>query len=57
MPYMMPCVKIKVGRERAKEPATRPRRQIGPGIVVSAGLGRVEARGDEVDIQPIQIMR
>jgi len=39
-PYITPWVRIRVPRERAKEPDIRPRRQIGPvSWSVSSGFG------------------
>lgn len=45
MPYITPCVKIRVGREWAKEPVMRPRRQIGPVSRGSVGVSGRERLG------------
>ena len=60
MPYMTPCVKTRVPRERAKEPAIRPRRQIGPvfdGSVGVIGWGRLGGGGTADPNHEIAISR
>jgi hypothetical protein len=52
VPYMTPCVKMSVPRERAKEPATRPKRQIGPGVGRSVRLSGAERSGLRLTANP-----